>query len=173
MILIDGNALHKEAIIIDGHCDTILHVIGDALFDDKKARSFPERSNWGHIDLPRLREGGVTCQVMALYIQPEYKPARACRRTMELLDCFYRINEDTQGFSLALKAEDIERAKQEDQVCALLSIEGGEAIEGSLSILRSYYRLGIRAMGLTWNQRNDLADGVGKIRRVRFDGFWH
>ena len=35
-------------------------------------------------------------------------------------------------------------------------------MEGSLALLRGFYKLGVRAVGLTWNQRNDIADGVGE-----------
>jgi len=42
----------------------------------------------------------------------------------------------------------------------VLSIEGGEALEGDLTMLQLFYRLGVRALGLTWNNRNALADGI-------------
>lgn len=45
-------------------------------------------------------------------------------------------------------------------MAALLSVEGGECLNGELSILRQLYRLGVRSMLLTWNHRNLLADGV-------------
>ncbi|MCW2278528.1 dipeptidase [Heliophilum fasciatum] len=41
----------------------------------------------------------------------------------------------------------------------LLTIEGGEALEGSLEQVAFFFRLGVRSIGLTWNQRNALADG--------------
>jgi len=155
-------AIHKDAVIIDGHCDTILSVVGRGVFGYSEKRNFFEKNDYGHIDLPRLKEGGVTCQVMALYIEPQYKPTRSARRTLQLLDAFYDLVEQSEDFVLATRAEDILTAKKENKVSAVLSIEGGEAIEGSLSLLRSFYRLGVRAMGLTWNQRNDIADGVGE-----------
>ncbi len=155
--------VHDEAIIIDGHCDTILSVMSRGLFSTSPQRDFFVRNETGHIDLPRLKEGGVTCQVMALYIEPQYKPTRSARRCLELLDAFYGLLDESESFSLATKAEHIVDAKARKQVCGLLSIEGGEAIEGSLALLRSFYRSGVRAIGLTWNQRNDLADGVGEI----------
>lgn len=153
--------IHRDSIVIDAHCDTILRVAGRETSEPDEFDFF-RRNESGHIDLPRLREGGVTCQVMALYIEPQYKPARSARRVLELLDAFYSLLDETEEFKLALSARDIETAKARGHIAALLSIEGGEAIEGSLSALRSLYRLGVRAMGLTWNQRNDIADGVGE-----------
>ena len=78
------------------------------------------------------------------------------------MDAFYSLVDVSESFVLATSAQDIRNAKESGKVCGLLSIEGGEAIEGSLRVLRTFYRLGVRAMGLTWNQRNDLADGVGE-----------
>lgn len=161
--MLDPQKVHEEAIVIDGHCDTLLQV-GEGLhrYPQRPARSFWEESSSGHIDFPRLVKGGVTCQVMALYIEPQYKPAISARRALELLDAAYRLFEENPGFVLATRSKDIVEAKRNRKVSALLSIEGGEAVEGSLSVLRSFYRLGVRAMGLTWNQRNDIADGVGE-----------
>ena len=57
--------LHRRAIICDAHCDTI-----SAL--EHGGRSFGERSTQGHVDLPRLLEGGVTAQVFAMYVDNVY-----------------------------------------------------------------------------------------------------
>ncbi len=161
----EAERIHKESILIDAHCDTLLAVTGRGLgFPGMPSskRNFFERSEGGHIDLPRLKEGGVTCQVMALYIEPQYKPTRSARRTLEMLDAFYGLVDESEEFRLATTAADIEKTKRDGETCAVLSIEGGEAIEGSLSLLRDFHRLGVRAMGLTWNQRNDIADGQGE-----------
>ena len=45
------------------------------------------------------------------------------------------------------------RQKENGKVCGLLSIEGGEAIEGSLRVLRTFYRLGVRAVSYTHLKR--------------------
>lgn len=158
----DAEKLHRESIVIDGHCDTILGLCGRQGAPGRKKRDFFQRNATGHIDFPRLVEGGVTCQVMAVYIEPEFKPTRSARRALEVLDTFYALVDESEHFKLATRAVDIEEAKAHGNVCGLLSIEGGEAVEGSLNLLRSFYRLGVRAIGLTWNQRNDIADGVGE-----------
>ena len=56
--------LHRQSIIFDAHCDTIMAVVAGK-------RTLSERSSEGHIDLPRLREAGVTAQIFAIYISPE------------------------------------------------------------------------------------------------------
>jgi membrane dipeptidase len=159
---VQDKKIHQRAIVVDGHCDTILNVIGRGLYPPHHELDFFARNDSCHIDLPRLKEGGVTCQVMALYIEPQYKPTRSARRALELLDALYSLFDRSDDFHLVTTARGIEEAKEKGTVAGLISIEGGEAVEGSLSLLRSFYRLGVRAMGLTWNQRNDIADGVGE-----------
>lgn len=58
--------MHFIALVIDGHCDSI----GDQLSNN---RWLGDRSNTGHIDLPRLREGGVDAQFFACYVPVSYQ----------------------------------------------------------------------------------------------------
>lgn len=148
--------LHDTAMVVDAHCDTVLRIIRSNFLLAKEHGD-------GHVDLPRLKRGGVDLQFFALYIEPSYKFERSVKRTLQLLDAFYgqyECNRDTM--LLVRSTEDIYRAKQEGKLAALLSIEGGEALEGDLGVLRILYRLGVRAIGLTWNERNQIADGVGE-----------
>lgn len=48
------------------------------------------------------------------------------------------------------------------KAATLLAIEEGGAIDGSLEALRCLYDLGVRAMTLTWSNRNDIADGINE-----------
>ena len=50
----------------------------------------------------------------------------------------------------------------QDKIATVLTVEGGEAVEGSVENLRMLYRLGVRAMTLTWNDVNSLAYPAGK-----------
>jgi membrane dipeptidase len=152
--------LHSRALVIDSHCDTILKVLGS-----RGEYSLGELHPTEHVDIPRLQQGGVDVQFFAAYIGAEYKPDRAVKRTLQLLDCLHReieANQDT--LRLILKASDIDSLKSHQHIGVLISIEGGEALEGELAALRIYHRLGVRAVGLTWNERNQIAEGVGECR---------
>ena len=103
----------------------------------------------------------MTCQIFALaVIDPGKTTTNAAGKMMRLFDALYREFERGEGFTLAKTAADIRSAKTRGEVAAFLSIEGGEAIQGQLELLRMYYRLGVRAMGLTWNHPNEIANGV-------------
>lgn len=150
--------LHFNSIIFDGHCDTLLEVL-----DGK--RRLHERSTEGHIDLPRLREGGVTAQVFAIFIEDKYLPGRAARQTLRMFDTFYNeLAANADSLMLATKADDIEKAKETDKVAAVVGIEGAESLEGELGLLRMYHRLGVRLLTIAWSRRNEAADGIQETR---------
>mgnify|MGYP000343775270 CR=1 FL=1 len=75
----DATVLHQKSIIIDGHCDTLLGL-------QMREKELPPhlkhlKEHKGHIDLPRLKEGGITAQNFACFITSQYLPAQATRQT--------------------------------------------------------------------------------------------
>ncbi len=160
--------LHRDSIVVDSHCDTILDVMGVDWKNSaaKKPRSLGELSAEGQVDIPRLVEGGVDVQIFALYIEPRYKVGPlAAKRGLQMLDAFYDELEKFPDTITVVKAyKDLLDAVENHRIAALPSFEGGEPLSGDLGLLRMFYRLGIRVITLTWNQRNEIADGVGEQR---------
>jgi membrane dipeptidase len=147
--------LHAKYPVVDGHADSILMVL-----DGK--RTLVERSELGHIDFPRAREAKLTCTIQAAWPDPQFYSI-APKRVGESIDgLFSQIEAAGPAVRLALTARDIREAHANGQVSVLVNIEGAEGIQGSLGLLRNYYRLGVRMMGLTWNPRNEVADGAGE-----------
>lgn len=113
-----------------------------------------------HTDIERLKQGGVTGQFFAIYVDGDYvKSGGSARRALDMIDLVHRAAErHPQDLMMATTAGDILRAKREGKIAALMGIEGGHAIENSLMALRDFYRLGVRYMTLTHNNTNDWAD---------------
>ena len=146
-------ALHRSALVFDGHCDTLLALV-------EGTRSFVERSTEGHVDLPRLREGGVDAQIFACCVGGP-KAERPLVRFLRMADALYReIEAHPDHLRLARCAADVEGAKATGQVACILSMEGAEPLEGELAVLRTLYRLGLRNLGLVWSGRNALGSAV-------------
>ncbi len=61
---------------------------------------------------------------------------------------------------------------KQDEIGAILTLEGCEALGKDEMKLRLFYRLGVRSFGLTWNYANLLADGALETRGCRFNDFW-
>jgi membrane dipeptidase len=146
------NALHREAIVVDLHSDTLLDVAS-------RKRDISVRGTAGHIDLPRLRDGGVDVQVFALFIHPR-DAGRGFRRATELLDAFDAFVRTHRELALATTAEAIEQAVKAGRIAAVLSVENGSALDGALANLDRLHARGVRILSLTWNRSNDLADGA-------------
>jgi membrane dipeptidase len=139
-------------MIVDAHCDTVT-----AIMESKESLC---RNN-GHIDLLRLKEYDSYVQFFAAFISPAHSKMGGLRRALDIIDKLYReieINKD--AIMLCRNYNDIISAVQARKVAAVLTIEGGDALEGSVPVLRMLYELGVRAITLTWNHRNQIADGV-------------
>ncbi|WP_313529020.1 dipeptidase [Anaerotignum sp.] len=137
----------------DGHCDTIVRIYekGQELF-----------CNDGHIDIQRLTNYKAPLQFFAIWLEPRYYPI-AMRQTMKYIEFYYnQIQKNADLIGHINCFDDLEENKKKNKISALLSIEGGEALEGEISAIHTYHRLGVRSMSLTWNHRNQLADGVAE-----------
>ncbi|NPV72206.1 MAG: membrane dipeptidase [Pelotomaculum sp.] len=146
--------LHQESIVVDAHCDTLT-----VLLERQKRLS---SCSDGHLDLPRLKTGGVDLQFFAAFISPEYR-SRPVERALDLIGCFYREIEDNKDLIMHVRNQnEVDLAFASGKIAALLSVEGGEALGGSLGTLRMLYGLGVRCLTLTWNGRNELGCGAGE-----------
>ena len=154
--------LHKEAIIIDTHCDTLMHLIPQQR--PRKTRKLGERSEEGHIDLPRLIEGGVTCQTFAMYTGNKHITPDATLNALKMVDVFYESIKRNDEIVAVTKPEEILNAKKSGKVSGMLSIEGAEPLMGDIGLLRVFYMLGVRMLSFAWNFRTPFADGLGAKR---------
>ncbi|HKR22380.1 MAG TPA: dipeptidase [Pyrinomonadaceae bacterium] len=146
--------IHRRAIVVDTHND-ITTPMTNNFFDLGGTPPAPYRTN-----IERMKKGGLTAEFFSLYIRPWYvENGGSARRTLDMIDAVYRAVENhPRDLMIATSVADIRRAKQQGKIACLMGIEGGHAIEDSLSTLREFYRLGVRYMTLTWNNTNNWAD---------------
>jgi membrane dipeptidase len=156
-----ARALHKTALLIDGHNDYPW-----ALREHDPARDLdtldirkPQPSIM--TDLPRLKEGGVGGQFWSVYVPVERRGADAVTATLGQIDIVYRmLRRYPQALELALSADDIERIFKSGKIASLIGMEGGHSIDNSLANLRMFYRLGARYMTLTHSSNTAWADSA-------------
>lgn len=154
-------SITKSAILIDTHND-----IPSFTVDGADIGNSPKN----HTDIPRLRQGGVGAVFFAAFVDASYVDGNhAANRTLQMIDTVYHdiIDRYPDTFTLALTADDIEKAHRKHKIAALMGIEGGHAIEDSPRLLRDYYRLGIRYMTLTHFNTNNWADSSGDINNPK------
>ncbi len=137
----------------------------DSQWDDRSDIGMGVRSSLGHIDLPRMKEGGVDCQVFAISSVRDRTRPYALRTAMEMIDIFYNeCAAHPDAITPVTTHREIVEATAEGKIAAMLSIEGADIIEGKVGLLRVFHRLGVRMVGLVHSLRNELADGVADGR---------
>jgi membrane dipeptidase len=168
---LDPQRIHRDSVVVDTHCDTLKCMLPaftrprDSMWADRSSVGMGQRSSLGHIDIPRLVEGGVTCQVFAISGERSRTPSHSLRTALEMVDRFYReCDANREAMVPVTTSGEILEAKKAGRVAAMLSIEGSDVLEGSVEVLRVYHRLGVRMVGLVHSIRNELADGVADRR---------
>ena len=137
--------------IADLHCDTI-----SLLFQSGE----PLLHNSAHFDLERASSAGIRLQVFALFVSPA-EGSNMLRQVLKQMDYFHEqiaLNPDLAY--LVCRYDDLLVPGHADKIGCLLHLEGADALGGELEMLRLMHRLGLRSLGLTWNHRNTIADGV-------------
>ncbi|MEV0374783.1 dipeptidase [Streptomyces sp. NPDC050636] len=112
-------------------------------------------------DIPRLRAGGVGGQFWSLRVPSELTGEQAVSATLEQID-FVRalVRTHPEALRLALTADDVTEARNHGRIASLLGPAGGHAIDSSLSVLRAFHRLGVRALALTADRNTPWADSA-------------
>lgn len=144
----DYMTLHHDALVADMHSDTALRMMQG--FD------FSRRDSIGHMDIPRLEEGGVDLQVFACFLDTKTPPAE-CRPLVDrILDSLTaQIDRNPDKIQICRTAGEAESIIADGKIAAFLGIENGVSINDSLENLQHYYDRGVRYMTLTHTASND------------------
>ncbi|WP_371809575.1 dipeptidase [Halobacillus sp. Marseille-Q1614] len=163
----------------DGHNDTILK-----LYMNKDMDFFKE-SNQGHLDEARAKRAGFSGGFFAIfppphadlsvpnpeehltekgYDAPLAEPAdhEACLKvTNDMVELLYSIEaQSNERLNIVKNITELRKTLKNEQMAAILHFEGAEAIKPDLSNLESFYKKGLRSIGLVWSRPNSFAQGV-------------
>lgn len=141
-----------ETPLIDGHNDIAEQIAekyaGDPATVDltKDTRKLPHPL---HTDIPRLREGRVGAQFWSVYVPAELQGAASGEAVRVQMDVVRRIvAKHPKVFELADSADDIERIHKSGRIASMFGMEGGEAINSNLGVLREFRNSGVLYMTL-------------------------
>jgi len=170
--------------VFDGHNDCLLSLY---LPKEGEERSFFTRSPHGHIDLPRMREGGLGGGLFAVFAPSQEEEDRkhpgvepggsetsydlpmpaainlsyAQKIAMKGIAYLYRIETEADGqLRIIRTADELETCLQQGIIAAVLHFEGAEAIDPDLDALHVFYQAGLRSLGIAWSRPNAFAHGV-------------
>jgi len=114
-----------------------------------------------HTDIPRLRQGRVGGQFWSVYVPAALKGADATRATFEQIDLTRRmIARYPRAFEFANSADDIVRIHRNGRIASMFGMEGGEAIDNNLALLREFRAAGVLYMTLTHSQNTAWVDSA-------------
>ncbi|HET6205671.1 MAG TPA: dipeptidase [Terracidiphilus sp.] len=150
-------AVHRSALVIDTHADT-----PQRFLDENYDLGSPLGD--GNLNLESARKGNLGAEFFSIWVEPNLYKDHYAKRTLELIDAVkQQAAKHPDQMMFVATPEGIEVAHREHKLAALMGIEGGHSIEGSLALLRQYYALGVRYMTLTWSNSNGWADSSGDI----------
>ena len=156
--------------VIDGHNDALLRL-------RRSGGSLLERTEAGHLDVPRAREAGLAAGFFAVFVPgedrvdwtaigpPPYElplspPVDADRAALEAAAMADLLVEADGPLCVVRTAAELERCVAGGPLGAILHLEGAEPIEPDLSNLEGWYERGLRSIGLVWSRPNAFASGA-------------
>ena len=147
-----GKKLHFSSIVMDTHDDTTQRFL-DPKFD------LGVRHPDGSIDIPRMKEGGLTGIFFSIWIPSKITGPEAVKRASEQIAAVReQVSKHPKEIVLATTAAEVRAAKKQGKIAALMGVEGGHMIGNDLEVLRSYAALGVRYMTLTHSGNDEWAD---------------
>ncbi len=149
--------IHYNAIVMDGHIDTPSLMLDEGYDFGKRHQPEPDRA---HVDLPRMFEGGLDAPFFSIYVSASYgETPEAPRRARAMIAELKRqVALHPDSIAMAYSAADVRRITRSGRKAALMGLEGGHALMGSIDTLRALYNAGIRYVTLTHVNTNSWAD---------------
>jgi membrane dipeptidase len=144
--------LHFSSIVLDTHDDTTQNFF-DKDFDLGK------RNATGHVDIPRMREGGMNAIFFSIWIDGRIMGPLAIQKALDQIDAVRQnVRLHSKDMVLARTADDVRRAHEQGKIAALIGIEGGHMLGNDIRMIRIYSDLGVRYLTLSHFYNDEWAD---------------
>ena len=148
--------LHRAHPVVEAHADIPMD-----LWRRRRAGELsPLRDDY----LGRLREGGVRIEFltvggdMRVTMDGEGRPDLRAR---EMIGDVVEEADGSDELRVVRTAADLDAVLAGDEIGIALHFEGCRPLLGQLELARAFHELGLRSAQLTWNYRNEVADGIG------------
>lgn len=151
----------KRYTVIDAHCDTASELL------DRREQLY---ANTGHLSLEKMNGYKSYVQFYAAWVSKNVK--NPLLRAVEIIDKIKcEIGKNANSIEEIRTAENLKSVIDRGKHGAILAIEDARALCGSLSSLRMFYQLGVRAVTLAWNDDNEVTDGAASERGAGLTAF--
>lgn len=144
--------LHFSSIVLDTHDDTTQRFFS-------KDFDLGKRNPDGHIDIPRMREGGMNAIFFSIWIDGRIMGPPAVQKALDQIDAVHEnVSKYSKDVVFARTAEEVRRARAQGKIAALMGVEGGHMIGNDIRVLRMFGDLGVRYMTLSHFYNDEWAD---------------
>ncbi|MCQ9422839.1 dipeptidase [Pseudomonas sp. LJDD11] len=155
-------ALHQRLLVLDSHLDTPLNFLRPG-WDILARHSY--KDDGSQVDLPRMIDGGLDGGFWVIYTPPgprtEAGRAYASNYGLSVLARIKDlISRAPERFELALTAADARRIAAEGKRVVFISMENADPLGSDPQLLNTYYRQGLRMLGLVHFSTNEIADSA-------------
>jgi membrane dipeptidase len=144
--------LHFSSIVLDTHDDTTQRFF-------TKDYDLGKWNAGGHVDIPRMRKGGMNAIFFSIWIDGRVTGPPAVEKALDQIDA---VRENVKKYSndmmLARTAADVRRAHEQGKIAALMGVEGGHMIGNDIRVVRIFADLGVRYMTLSHFYNDEWAD---------------
>ena len=144
--------LHFSSLVLDTHDDTTQRFFSK---DFDLGRRNPD----GHVDIPRMREGGMNAIFFSIWIDGRILGPPAVEKALDQIDAVHEnVLKYSKDMVFCRTAEEVRRAHAQGKIAALIGVEGGHMIGNDIRVLRMFGDLGVRYMTLTHFYNDEWAD---------------
>ena len=143
---------HFSAIVLDTHDDTTQRFF-------EKNFDLAKRNPDGHVDIPRMREGGMNAIFFSIWIDGRIMGAAAVQKALDQIDAVHQnVDKNWKEMAFCRTAEEVRRAHSQGKIAALMGVEGGHMIGNDIRVVRIFGDLGVRYMTLSHFYNDEWAD---------------
>jgi membrane dipeptidase len=144
--------LHFSSIVLDTHDDTTQRFFS-------KNFDLAKRNPDGHVDIPRMREGGMNAIFFSIWIDGRIMGPPAVQKALDQIDLVHEnVLRNSKDMVFCRTAEEVRRAHSQGKIAALIGVEGGHMIGNDIHVLRMFGDLGVRYMTLSHFYNDEWAD---------------
>lgn len=135
--------------IFDLHCDTL-----DKFYKNSR---YNFKENGGHINQNSLILGGYMAQCFAIYLPPEIRDNDKYLFFKQQYNTFSKIIKESMALRQAKNKKELIKNIKNGKISGVLTVENADFLGGDLKKLKIAESLGVKFLGLIWNNENCLA----------------
>ncbi len=147
----EARALHERAVVVDLHCDLLLpkKLFGWDWRRRHAPNPLPGAPLFGHCDLPRLKEGGVSAMALGVVTSPLRRRSGPAAIAADLARMADEAARSPDALAICGTAQAIRTAKAQGKIACFAGLEGAHGLHARLDDLPRFRAAGLRYVGLS------------------------